>query len=386
MGIVHEIIKKFTVIYHSQPLVYRAPGRINIIGEHTDYNKGFVLPAAITKEMYIAIAPNSVRKIRLYAYDFEESFEISLSNISKQSKQIWTNYFLGIIHQLQKRSIFLEGVDVVFGGTIPIGAGMSSSAAIECGFLYALNDIFDLHLNPITIVKYAQFAEHEFVGVNCGIMDQFAVVFSKPESALRLDCESLEYQHIPLLLKDYKIVLCNSNVSHNLVNSEYNVRREQCNEGVRLISNKYPFVSSLRDVTVSILKEFKNNMPQIIYNRCLFVVQENSRVLAMCSALEKNDTLQIGDLLYQSHEGLQYLYEVSCTELDELVGIAKKAPGVLGARMMGGGFGGCTIQFVHKSSVTAFIETIRHEYYDKYSLQENCIITEITHGVSKINV
>ncbi|MCK9562248.1 MAG: galactokinase [Bacteroidales bacterium] len=381
-----NIIQKFSSLYATKPYLYRAPGRINIIGEHTDYNKGFVLPAAISKEMYFALAPNNDKKIRLYAFDMNEFFEISLAEISKPSKCIWANYMLGVIAQLTKRSLKITGVDVVFGGTIPIGAGVSSSAAIECGFLFALNDIYNLQLDDISIAQYAQYAEHEFIGVQCGIMDQFAVVFGKKDSALWLDCDTLEHAYIPLLLHDYKIVLCNSNVTHTLASSEYNVRRNQCVEGVQLIAKKYPSVTSLRDVSLSMLEDCRTFMPQILYNRCLFVVQENARVHAMCDALKKNDVALIGDLLYQSHEGLQHVYEVSCNELDELVAIAQQIPGVLGARMMGGGFGGCTLQVVHNESIELFIETVKKEYYIPRNQTENIIITEISQGVSKINL
>lgn len=379
-----NIISKFKILYKSEPSVFRAPGRINIIGEHTDYNNGFVLPTAINKEMYFAIAPNTDQKIRLFAYDLDERLEISLSDISIQKKYTWANYLLGVIHQLQKNDISIQGVDVVFGGTIPVGAGISSSAAIECGFLYALNGLFELKLDDLTITKFAQKAEHEYAGVNCGIMDQFAVVFSKEDTVIRLDCKTLEYEYVPLSLHDYKIILCNSNVSHNLASSEYNVRRNQCNVGVEFISQKYASVTSLRDVTLAMLEECKTLLTNVVYDRCLYVVEENNRVLAMCEALQKSDYAKIGELLYQSHEGLQYLYEVSCKELDELVAIARTVPGVLGARMMGGGFGGCTLQIVHNSGVDKFVATIQKEYYLKHNKQENIIIAELTKGVSKI--
>ena len=383
---IQSVISKFKSLYTSDPSVFRAPGRINIIGEHTDYNNGFVLPTAINKEMYFAIAPNTEQKIRLFAYDLDESLEISLSEITKQTKCAWANYLLGVIHQLQKHEIPIQGVNVVFGGNIPIGAGISSSAAIECGFLYALNELFNLQLDSITITKFAQKAEHEYAGVNCGIMDQFAVVFSKEDTVIKLDCKTLEHEYVPLFLHDYKIILCDSNVSHNLASSEYNVRRDQCNEGVDLISKKFPFIFSLRDVSISLLEECKQLLPVIIYNRCLYVVEENNRVLAMCNALQESDYFRVGELLYESHEGLQHLYEVSCKELDELVEIAKNTPGVLGARMMGGGFGGCTLQIVHNSSVNRFVAIIQKEYYEKHHKQENIIIAELTKGVSEINL
>lgn len=382
---VQEVISRFKEKFSYTPLVFRSPGRINIIGEHTDYNGGFVLPAAINKEMYFAIAHNTAQKFRFYANDLNEYAEFDCEKISRQTSKLWTNYLLGILAQLEKIGIYISGVDVVVGGTIPIGAGISSSAAMECGFLYALNSLFTLNLSTIQMVKMSQMAEHEYAGVKCGIMDQFAVMFGKKDQVIKLDCRSLEYSYSPLELKDYTILLCDSVVKHSLASSEYNIRRTECEEGVRIVSQRYSGVETLRDVTLEQLLRCANKLSESTLRRCSYVIEENIRLENTCAALAEHDYDMLGKMIYASHEGLQKKYNVSCDELDILVDIAYATNGVLGARMMGGGFGGCTINIVHNDAVDHFIHTVQNEYYKKYSKKENIIPVGIADGTSQIS-
>jgi galactokinase len=371
-----EIRKTFQTRFSGKPLIVSSPGRINLIGEHTDYNNGFVLPAAIDKRMFFATCLNDLNVHRFYAFDLDDYMEIPLDNITIQRKR-WVNYLLGVIAQFQKRNLSVPGIDCVVGGNIPIGAGLSSSAAMECGFGYSVNQHLNFEIEKTELVKMGQMAEHEFAGVKCGIMDQFASMFGKEKHALRLDCKTLEYNYFPLDMSKYVFVLCNSMVKHSLASSEYNVRRAECNEGVELMKNYYLHVESLRDVTLEQLNEHKDIMSDKVYTRCSYVLEENKRVFDLCEAMEKNDFRKFGSLLYASHDGLKLKYEVSCTELDLLVDIAHTAKGVLGARMMGGGFGGCTLNLVEKRMMNEFIDEIKHRYY---------IATNITPETYVVNV
>ena len=355
------LLKHFSEKFKSKPLVVSSPGRINLIGEHTDYNNGFVLPAAIDKRIFFAVAPNNKGIHRFYAMDLDDYVEVKATNIEINKKN-WANYLLGVIAQFHKKDIIHDGLDCVFGGNVPLGAGLSSSAAIECGFVFAINEMFDLKIDKTELVKMAQLAEHEYAGVKCGIMDQFISVFGKENYALRLDCQTLEFTYYPLNLTEYIFVLCNSMVKHSLASSEYNVRRMECTEGVRLIQTKFPEVSTLRDVNFDQLSAFKTKMSKKVYDRCSYVLEENKRVFDLCLAMENNDFDRFGKLLYASHEGLKSKYEVSCTELDILVSIAQNSKGVMGARMMGGGFGGCTLNLVKKENVNDFTSFVRERY------------------------
>jgi galactokinase len=380
-----EVVSKFIELYDSEPVVFRSPGRINIIGEHIDYNDGFVLPTAINKEICFAVSPNDLGTLRAFAYNLNEDFEISLKKVEPQKDKFWTNYLLGVIDQLQKHSKQIQGVDVVFRGNIPRGAGISSSAAIECGFVYALNDIFKLELLTLEMAQYAQAAEHEYAGVKCGIMDQYAVLFSKKKALIKLDCRSLTHEYVPYDLDDYLIILCDTGVTHSLASSEYNKRREECSKGLEIISLKFPYVKSFRDVKKEYIQVCEERMEGNIYNRCLYVIEENARVEKMCSALTESRLKEIGGLLYASHEGLKNRYGVSCRELDELVSISKQCKHVLGARMTGGGFGGCTLNLVYKQGKEEFVSLVKKEYYTKRNKLESIIIAELAEGVSKIH-
>jgi galactokinase len=345
----------------AKPILISSPGRINLIGEHTDYNDGFVLPAAIDRYISFAIAKNNGKTCRIYSVDFGQQFEFSANEIKKSPLQ-WANYLIGVVEQFMKAGNELSGFDCVLGGDIPMGAGLSSSAAIEAGLAFGLNEIFELGIDRKTLAKMAQKSENEFVGVRCGIMDQFANLLSKEKSVFKLDCRSLDHTYYPFNENSLEFILCDTRVKHELASSEYNLRREQCEKGVKKISAHDHSVKSLRDVNFEMLERYKKELDPVVYKRCHYVLEENNRVEAACHALERSDYLYFGKLLYESHKGLTNEYEVSCAELDKLVDIAAKTQGVLGARMMGGGFGGCTLNLVKKNAANEFKTIVSEEY------------------------
>jgi galactokinase len=378
------ISRRFRDIFKETPLLLRSPGRVNLIGEHTDYNEGFVLPAAIDKEIYFALSPRFDRRCEIHAYDLKDSFQFSIDDLSKSDKG-WPNYLMGVVDQLNKKGLTLSGFNCVFGGNIPIAAGLSSSAALEAGLASALNEIFQLKLDKLTIVKLSQKAENEFVGVNCGIMDQLANVFSKEKHVFKLDCRSLELEYFPFERDDIQVVLCDTQIKRELASSEYNIRRLQCEEGVRAIGKSYPYIKSLRDITESMLQEHKSSLDNIVYRRCKYVIEENERVLAACNNLMKGDFDSFGKLMYQSHAGLRDEYEVSCAELDILVNGASAISGVFGSRMMGAGFGGCTINLVFNDKMDDFEEKITKVFRDRLRTDPVLYITKITEGTAILN-
>ncbi|SUJ12096.1 Galactokinase [Sphingobacterium spiritivorum] len=364
-------------------IIVKSPGRINIIGEHTDYNDGFVLPAAINKAVYVAVAPRQDNEICLYATDFREMFQVSAADLQPAEKG-WPNYILGVVDQLQKRGLHVGGFNLFIDGDVPAGAGLSSSAAVECATAFALNELFSLELSRIDIARIGQLAEHTYVGVKCGIMDQFASVLSEKDQVFRLDCRSLAYEYFPLELGDYMILLLNTNVKHSLGDSQYNKRREKCELGVSWISERYPEVKSLRDVTVEMLDEVVKNRDEDVYVKCRYVVEENLRVVAACQAMEKGDLVSLGQHIYASHEGLSKAYQVSCEELDFLVNASYAYPDVLGARMMGGGFGGCTINLVKKDFLAQFVKEISASYQQQFGVSLTPYVVETADGTTRI--
>ncbi len=376
--ITNSFVQKFGV----SPSIFRSPGRVNILGEHTDYNEGFVLPAAIDKNIYIAISKRSDNIINLYAIDFNESYTGDINKVEKSTTQ-WANYVLGVVDQLQKKGFILSGFNVVVDGDVPIGAGLSSSAALECATIYALNDIFLLGLDRLQMVTLAQKAEHVFAGVHCGIMDQFASMFGKKDHVIKLDCRSLEYEYVPFKLNGYKIVLLNTNVKHNLAASEYNTRRQQCEKGVSLVAQHHATVKNLRDVTIEMLNEFVELFDPVVYQRCKYVVQENERLLGACEDLKHGNIKALGEKMYLTHMGLRNLYDVSCKELDFLVEYLKNIPSVAGARMMGGGFGGCTINLVKEDAIEKLVTDISMAYTEAMKLPLTAYIASIEDGTSK---
>ncbi|MEL6537919.1 MAG: galactokinase, partial [Bacteroidota bacterium] len=312
------ILSTYQGEFASSPRLFRSPGRINLIGEHTDYNDGFVLPAAIDREIGMAVGPNGTDEIRLHALDLNARVHTRLSAYQEVTQE-WAKYILGVVDQLLKQGHNLGGFDVVFAGDIPQGAGLSSSAALECATAFALDQIFALGLDRTQIAQYAQRAENEFVGVNCGIMDQFASVFGQHQQAICIDCRSLGYSAIPLDLGDYQLVMVDSQVTHNLADSEYNTRRRECEEAVARLQTFYPDVVALRDVTPQQVQDHQADLPELLYRRARYIAEENERVTLATQALKKGDLEALGALLYQSHDGMRYGFEITCLELDFLV-------------------------------------------------------------------
>ncbi len=370
-------------MHHDDPLIVRAPGRINLIGEHTDYNNGFVLPAAIDKAIYVAVNKRADNKVYLYAEEFNETFIADLDNL-RQPKFHWSGYVLGVVEQLQKRNFLISGFNIIVDGDVPVGAGMASSAAIECATAYALSELFELGLSKLEMVKIAQKAEQEFVGLQCGIMDMFTSMFGKKDHVICLDCRSYEYEYFPFKQDGIKIVLLNTSIKHSLASSEYNTRRKQCEEGVAIIQQQYPHVQSLRDVTVEMLNACIEKK-SVVYNRCRFVVEEIDRLLAGCGDLQHNDIKTFGKRMFKTHDGLRKLYEVSCKELDILVELVKTNTAVLGARMMGGGFGGCTINIVKEDAVEELIYDTRNAYRDKTGMNLSAYVAVIEEGAKSLS-
>ncbi|HRF35660.1 MAG TPA: galactokinase [Cyclobacteriaceae bacterium] len=367
---------KFIALFQSAPLLIHAPGRINLIGEHTDYNEGFVMPAAIRMGLNFAFGVSDQSQSSIYSLKYHQLHVLDLSNPAKVETPVWVNYFLGIIDRLNTRGLKLDNFNCVFDGDLPTGAGLSSSAAMECGFVFGLNKLFNLGLTRLEMIYMAQWSEHNYAGVQCGIMDQFASMMGKANHAFILDCRSLEYEYLPLELGDYTLLLCDTNVKHTLASSEYNTRRNECQQGVKLISKKYPIVKSLRDVTQPMLQVCKEMLPEQIYNRCRFVVEENNRVVEAAHDLKQGDLAAFGKKMFLAHEGLSALYQVSCSELDFLVQFAKQETGVLGARMIGGGFGGCTLNIVHKNNSAPFLDSAKAAYHLKFGIEMSSYVVQ----------
>ena len=379
---IKEVDRLFNQRYQSSPIIVQSPGRINLIGEHTDYNEGFVLPAAIDKAIVVAIQKREDNQVSLYAMEYGEEYTVALNKIEKITLQ-WTWYVLGVVGQLQKRGFALQGFNLILGGNVPIGAGVSSSAAVECATVFALNELFNLGIDKIEMVKIAQKAEHEFSGVKCGIMDQFASMFGKENKVISLDCRSLEYEYFPIEMTGLKIVLLDTNVKHSLASTEYNVRREQCEKGVALMQQKYPSIKTLRDTTMEMLDECVKTEP-LIYKRCKYVIKENIRLKEACKNLADNDIRSFGQKMFRTHEGLSKEYEVSCKELDFLVEQVRDEEAVLGARMMGGGFGGCTINLVKEEAIPALINKLSKLYKDKMHLELKHYVIAIKDGTHRL--
>jgi len=376
---IKPIKNKFKELFSENPLLVRSPGRINLIGEHTDYNDGFVFPAAIDKEICFAVAKNNIGKFRFYAFNLNEGFELEVDKLAK-TETLWANYLLGVAAQYKKAGYQIKGVDCVFGGDIPMGAGLSSSAAIENGFAFALKEIFGFEVSKIDMIKMAQKAEHEYVGVMCGIMDQFASMNGKENNAIKLDCRSLNFEYANIILSDYVIVLCDTKVKHELASSEYNARRKECEAGVKILQKHNREITALRDVDIELLQKYKIEFEPIVYKRCEYVVKENRRVEKAFASLQQNDMKTFGELMYLSHEGLRDEYEVSCSELDLLFTLARKSGYVIGARMMGGGFGGCTINLVKKKNIEAFSEIIKTGYVQTTGVEPEIHMVKIVDG------
>ncbi len=381
--IVDQIKQQFISLHSTEPLMVASPGRINLIGEHTDYNHGFVLPAAIDKVTVVAMRKRQDKLIHLHAADLNAQL---IANLEYQLRPSggWSDYVLGVVQQFLQMGLPVSGFDLVFGGNVPLGAGMSSSAALECAVAYAINESFDTGLDTMQMVKLAQKAENEFVGVNCGIMDQFASMFGQKNRVLKLDCETLEYEAVPFEMDAFKIVLLDTNVKHSLGSSEYNIRRSQCEEGLALLQQHFPELGNLRDAGLDQLDQVLLPANPVIYNRCRYVMEENNRLLNACRELHQNDLRAFGNYMYASHEGLSKLYQVSCPELDYLVDQVRPETAVYGARMMGGGFGGCTINLVKAGAVDALIEKVGNSYHAFTGKNLGAYIVRIGNGTTKL--
>lgn len=363
--------------------VYASPGRINLIGEHTDYNGGFVFPGAIDKGMIAELRPNGTDKVRAYSIDMKDYVEFGL-NEEDAPRTSWARYIFGVCREMIKRGVDVKGFNTAFAGDVPLGAGMSSSAALESTYAYALNDLFgDNKIDKFELAKVGQATEHNYCGVKCGIMDQFASVFGKEGSLIRLDCRSLEYQYFPFKPEGYRLVLLDSVVKHELASSAYNKRRQSCENVVAAIKKNHPSVEFLRDADMTMLDEVKADVSAEDYMRAEYVIGEVQRVLDVCAALEKGDYETVGAKMYETHYGMSKLYEVSCEELDFLNDIAKEC-GVTGSRVMGGGFGGCTINLVKEDLYDDFIARAKAAYREKYGKLPKVYDVVISDGSRKL--
>ncbi|MCK5400553.1 MAG: galactokinase [Flavobacteriaceae bacterium] len=371
----YKIVSLFIDKFKTKPIVVFSPGRINIIGEHTDYNEGFVFPGAIDKYIVAAIQKSKSELCSIYAYNKDETYQFHLNNIEKAPNGSWKNYVLGVISELQKKGINLKPFNVVFGGDIPGGAGLSSSAALENGIVFGLNEVFQLGLTKREMIFISQKAEHNFVGVKCGIMDQYSSMFGKENHLLFLDCRTVEAKPIYIDFKDFELVLINTNVKHSLSESAYNERRATCEKVSSILEKK-----SLRDANEEDLLKIKDQISEDDYQKALYVIQEIERTQKAVKAIENEDIIELGKLIYSSHNGLQHQYKVSCDELDFLVDRAKENSHVVGARMMGGGFGGCTINVIAKSETKNFITHVTEKYKEKFNKECSVYLVNLSDG------
>ena len=376
------IEEKFKSLFGDNYMVYSSPGRVNLIGEHTDYNGGFVFPGAIDKGIYAAINPNGTDKVRAYSADYNEQVEFGM-NEEDAPKESWARYIFGVCREMKKRGFEPKGFDTVFVGDVPLGAGMSSSAALESTFANALNEIFNLNIDRFELARIGQSTEHNYCGVKCGIMDQFASVFGKKGHLMRLNCATMEFEYFPFNPEGYKVVLLDTVVKHELASSAYNKRRESCENACAHIKARHPEVNFLSDATMEMLDEVKSEISEEDYTRAVYVIGEKQRVLDVCDALEKGDYNTVGDRMFGTHYGMSKEYEVSCEELDFLNDVAKQC-GVTGSRVMGGGFGGCTINLVKEELYDNFIATAKKEYLAKFNREPKVYDVVISDGARRI--
>jgi galactokinase len=380
----NKLEKEFIEVYGTKPLIVKSPGRVNIIGEHTDYNEGFVLPAAIDKAAYIAVSLRDDNEIHLTALDLNEKFTTTVETLKPVGDISWPNYMLGAAAQFLQKNIPLKGFNAILTSDIPMGAGLSSSAAVECATVFALNELLHAGLERIEMVKMAQKAEHEYATVMCGIMDQFASMMGKENHVLKLDCRSLDYEYVPFKLDGIKILLLNTNVKHSLASSEYNTRRKECEQAVQWVKEHVENVNSLRNVTEEMLDKYVLPKNELIDKRARFVVQEINRLENGCEDLQHGDIKALGQKMFATHDGLSKMYSVSCKELDWLVDAVRDNENVLGSRMMGGGFGGCTINLVKESYIEELLAKIEPAYETAMGLPLSFYIASIENGTEII--
>ncbi len=378
-----QVRKIFKNKFTEEPSLYYSPGRINLIGEHIDYNDGFVMPGAIDKGIFFAIAPNNSDVINFYSIDYDESISVPLSEVKKSDS--WKNYVLGVVNEFQKLQLPVKGFNCAFGGNIPIGGGMSSSAALEGGISFGLNYLFNFGKSRKELALLGQRAEHDFPGVMCGIMDQYANMMGKNNTVLLLDCMNISHEDIPLAIDGYEIVLINTKVHHSLASSEYNARRKECEEGLKILKQNL-HIQSFRDVTnTDELYALKDKMNEKVFNRCLYVVEEIVRTQQAATFLKEKNLKAFGKLMYETHEGLKNLYEVSCAELDFLVDAAKKNSDVVGSRLMGGGFGGSTINIIKQEGVHDFLSAVLPAYKNKFNIDAEVYHVKVVDGVGLVS-
>lgn len=370
---------RFRKMFDTEMHIFRAPGRVNLIGEHTDYNDGFVMPAAIGFYTWIAAAKREDRILEAYSDRFDEKISLSLDALAGPPSRHWSDFVRGVAATLQQAGHQLSGANLVIHGEVPLGAGLSSSASLEVAIALALTRLSGIALPRMEMAKLCQTAEHEYVGTRCGIMDQFIASFGASGNALMLDCRSLQYELLPVPA-DLRIVVCNSMVRHEHASGEYNLRRADCETGVKLLSAHLSGVRALRDVGIADLEKYKQVLPPLIYRRCRHVVSENQRVLAAAKALQSQDASRFGQLMYESHASLRDDYVVSCKELDLLVELAAAGPGVYGARMTGGGFGGCTVNLVRTDAADAFKASIASRYHEATGIVPQVYVCEPAQG------
>jgi galactokinase len=369
---------------NSPQKIVLSPGRINIIGEHIDYNDGFVLPAAIDKVICFAFEKTNSETSTIVAIDLNESFEINVENPVTLHEVIWTNYFRGVLQQIQNKGLNIGNFNCVFSSTIPVGSGLSSSAALECGFLFGLNEVFHLNIKPVDLALMGQSAEH-WVGINCGIMDQFSSVMGKANQVIKIDCRTLDFEYHNADFSNYSLVLFDSNVKHSLFTSAYNQRREECEQGLAILTAHFPEVESFREATEEQLLSIQDTMSEDVFKRSHYAIKEIKRVTLACEALDRGDILTLGQLLFETHEGLSKEYEVSCPELDMIVDTLKKEPAVIGSRMMGGGFGGCTINLIKKGEEVAIKTKLTQLYHATFGIELKTYEVRISNGTSLYN-
>ncbi len=378
-----EIITNFSKHFKGQPRIFRAPGRVNLIGEHTDYNDGFVFPMAVENYTTAAIAPRKDRILSTWSENMRELKNINLDN-NAEKRNHWSDYTAGVAKMLENEGIKLTGADIYIESDVPVGAGLSSSAALEISSALALMSTVNASLESTQLAKLGQRAENQFVGMNCGIMDQFISVHGEKDKALFLDCRTLDYKLVPLPSDKVRIVICNTMVKHELGSSEYNKRRAECETGVKIMSKSFENIRALRDVSLEQFNRVEEQLPPIVRNRCRHVISEDERTIESIDALQKNDLVRFGKLMNESHDSLRDDYEVSCRELDIMVDIARKIPGVLGARMTGGGFGGCTVNLVNTDDVEQFCETIKSEYKKATDIEPRIYISSASQGAHEL--
>ena len=372
-----QLLAKFRELYGEGASLFTSPGRINLIGEHTDYNGGFVFPGAVDKGIMAAIRPNGTERVRAWSLDMNEASEFGLGEADKPA-QSWARYIFGVCREVQKRGGRIGGFDTVFAGDVPLGAGMSSSAALESTYAFALNELWQCGIDKFELAKIGQATEHNYCGVNCGIMDQFASVFGKRGNLIRLDCRSLEYEYFPFDPKGYRLVLLDSRVKHELVGSPYNDRRASCERVARVLGQEF-----LRGATMEQLDAVKGQISEEDYKRACYVIGEECRVLDVCDALGRGDYETVGRRMYETHWGMSKDYEVSCEELDFLVEVAE-ACGVTGSRIMGGGFGGCTINLVKDERYDDFIAKAREQFAARYGHEPKVYDVVISDGSRRL--